>query len=114
MKHLFALLLLAAGITPAQDIDLTQVLPPNPSVVIGGRLRNLFDSELLRGAAASQSIGAAEQWLALASKIGFDPLRDIDEVLLAGTGTGKNTNGLVVVRGRFNHAKLTVNANRYK
>jgi hypothetical protein len=97
----------------AAEVDPVALLPAKPAFLLGARLRSLLDSEMVRSAAA-QSLPAGEQWRVLAESLGFDPLRDIDEVLIAATATGKSAPVLVVARGRFNLEKLGQNRPRYR
>jgi len=80
-------------------------------VAFGINVRNLVDSPLAQG--LSEADGLRPEWLKLTSHAGFDPLRDIDELLLASSGEGQNAPAIVVLRGRFNVARLGAGAKAY-
>jgi hypothetical protein len=101
MPRLLLALLIAIVPALAADPDLSAFLPANPAMVMGGRLRALFDSDLFKGGAA-QSLSLDPQWKQMAASLGFDPLRDLDEIMIATSGTGQNPPTLLAARGRFN------------
>lgn len=108
-------LVVAARAVPAAS--LTDFFPPQTKVVIGIHVRSIRDSAGMQDLIAqSQTEGTA--WLAQQLKIpslaNFDPLRDIDEVLLASTAEGQNPPCLIVVSGRFDLAILGKGASRYR
>lgn len=110
--------LLAASARAESDSALLELMPPGTQVVIGVRVRSVVDSplarsigsEIQREVQAQQSIG---DWQKLIAFTGFDPLHDIDEVLLGTTGEGEKAPALIVVRGNFDIAKLAANATTY-
>ena len=53
-----------------------------------------------------------EEWLKLVAIAGFDPLHDIDEVLVAASGDKAKADALVILRGRFNFTRLSEGAPR--
>ena len=55
----------------------------------------------------------SEDWLKLVAITGFDPLHDIDEVLLTSAADQENAPALLVVRGRFNLERMGAGAQRY-
>jgi hypothetical protein len=54
------------------------------------------------------------QWLQMTPLAGFDPLKDIDEVLIAATAKDRKAPGLVVIRGKFDVARLGAGGTSYK
>src|ERR1017187_87598 len=110
--------LLAVRAVPAADAALTDFFPAGTKVVLGINVRKVAESPLAQAGltqakAQVQSQAAAADWLKLASLAGFDPLRDIDEVLVATNAEGQNPPSLIVVRGRFDVARLAAGAKRY-
>src|SRR5262245_7486169 len=91
---------LAAPMLDAADSTLLDLMMPGTKVVIGLRLRTIVDSPLARSV-AEQAQAGNPQWGQLIQAVGFDPLHDVDEVLLASTGEGKNPPTLIMARGRF-------------
>src|SRR5579883_1167356 len=94
------------------DATLVVLLPSDTQVVLGIHVRALVDSELGRNL-TTELKGQAADWQKLIAASGFDPLHDLDEVLIASTGAGKNAPTLVVARGTFDVAKLAANAEQY-
>jgi hypothetical protein len=111
-------LLLAVRAVPAADATLTDLFPAGTKVVFGINVRKVAASPLAQAGltqakAQVQAQAAAADWLKIASLAGFDPLRDIDEVLLATNGEGPNPPSLIVATGRFDVARLAQGARRY-
>ena len=120
MKLAQSLLVLLAAVraVPAADAAPTDFFPAGTKVVFGINVRKIAESPLAQAGltqarAQVQSQAAAADWLKLAAVAGFDPLRDIDEVLVATNGEGQNPPSLIVASGRFNVARLAVGAKRY-
>jgi hypothetical protein len=110
--------LLAVRAIPAADRSLTDFFPAGTKVVFGINVRKVAESPLAQAGltqakAQVQAQAAAADWLRIASLAGFDPLRDIDEVLVATNGEGQNPPSLIVATGRFDVARLAQGAKRY-
>jgi hypothetical protein len=105
-------LLLAARLLPAADAALPDFLPANTKVMLGVRLRAITGSPLFQGI-ATQAMSAGSDWMTIASMIGFDPLHDIDEILIATTAERQNAPALMVVSGHFDVERLAAGAKRY-
>src|SRR5690242_16419935 len=105
-------LVLAAPVVCAAQSNLFDLLPAGTQVVVGIRVHRIVDSELARNLTAELK-GQAAQWQTMIAASGFDPLHDLDEVLIASTGAGKEAPTLVVARGTFDVAKLAANAADY-
>lgn len=111
-------LLLAVRAIPAADANLTDYFPAGTKIVFGINVRAMLESPLAQAGltqakAQVQSQAATANWLKLAALAGFDPLRDIDEVLVATDGEGQNPPSLVVASGRFDVARLGSAAKLY-
>ena len=98
---------------PAFADTLTDLLPSETKVVFGIRVHNIAFSPLVKSL-ASQANGMTGDWMKLIPSIGFDPLRDIDEVLIATAGEGKTAPTLLIAAGRFDVAKLGEHARLYR
>jgi hypothetical protein len=87
-----------AGLAPAQTLPAPAILP-DAKVVMGLRVNRALDgiSDLLPPDWRAQAA------LALSSTplTGFDPSRDLDEVVISSTGEGATPPALVWLRGRF-------------
>ncbi|MCU1238293.1 MAG: hypothetical protein JWP63_6260 [Candidatus Solibacter sp.] len=104
--------LAVARVVLAGDFALQEYLPPDTKVVMGLRVRSLTESSLFAQNGQSAK-SMSESWLKLATFTGFDPLHDIDEVLLTSAADKENAPALLVLRGRFNVEKLTEGAKLY-
>jgi hypothetical protein len=108
MRALSVLALLAARVASAAVPDF---LPPETRIVLGISLRGLIDSPLLKGLgdgkATTKAIFAGSP---LAS---IDPLKDVDDVIIASTGTGNNPPALLIARGRFSEKLIPADAKTY-
>jgi hypothetical protein len=103
---LAAVRLVAAGDT---TLDL---LPANTKVVFGIRLSAIGESAAFKDTGTgAQNLG--EEWSKLVAFTGFDPLHDIDEVLVGSPADKENAPALLVLRGRFDLARMGVGAPRY-
>jgi hypothetical protein len=74
-------------------------------------VKGIVESSLFKDAAAGAP-QMTEEWLKLVALAGFDPLHDIDEVLIAASGDKAKADALVILRGRFNFTRLAEGAPR--
>jgi hypothetical protein len=112
MKWLLSVFLLALPAYTAEDSGAFDLLPPGARIVFGMRVRAVVNSTLAQSL-SSEIQGASGDWQKLIAGAGFDPLHDLDEVVLASTGEGKEAPVLIVARGTFDTARLTANAKPY-
>lgn len=110
--HTLFVCLLAARAVAAADLAFPDFLPPATKIMFGIQVRSLAASSLAQGVAPDLN-AAGSDWLKLVSLAGFDPLRDIEEVLIASTGEGQNATALAVARGTFDLARFSAHAQRY-
>jgi hypothetical protein len=100
-----------AGVLPARAADpqLVALLMPDAIVVAGVNVDQAkatpFGQYVLNQIAAGQNSELSD----LTSRTGFDPTRDVHE-LLVGSNSTANHNGLCVARGSFDPAKITAAA----
>lgn len=112
MRPLCLVLLLGASLLPAAAAGLPDFLPTNTKVLIGVRLGAITASPLFQ-AYASQTMSAGSDWMNMSLLMGFNPLKDIDELLVATTAGGQNAPALLVIHGRFDVERLSAGARRY-
>ena len=87
-------------------------LPSDTKVVFGIHVSTIVESALFKDAGAgTQKLG--EDWLKLVAITGFDPLHDIDEILMVSSADKEQAPALLVVRGRFNLERMGAGAPRY-
>lgn len=83
----------------AADSSLPEFVPAGTKIVIGVQVRRILDSPLAAGLNSPQMAMATQ--MAKGKLGGIDILKDIDEVVIAMTGTGQDGPALAVIKGRF-------------
>jgi hypothetical protein len=103
--------LVAARLVAAGDSALN-FLPADTKVVIGIRVSAIRESALFKDAGTdAQKLG--DEWTKLVAIAGFDPIHDIDEILIFSTADNEKAAALMAVRGRFNLERMGAAAKRY-
>jgi len=95
---LFSCAILAAGLcsaSPRIDNVLIRMVPPGTNGLVGGHMDQITGSELYRKLVAQQKLPQLDQF---ARETGFDPRRDVREILSATTDNGT----VLLARGKFN------------
>ena len=103
VRPLFAALIFA-GLLSAADPQLMNLLMPSAKVVAGvnvGQAKNSPFGQFLLSRVQSGDPGLAK----LTTATGFDPRRDLTEVLMATAGQA-GQQGLVLARGTFNAEQI--------
>jgi hypothetical protein len=91
----------AAALDPA----LIDFIMPDARLVVGVDIAQMRSSPL--NASFTNSVqGANPELQKLMAAAGFDPMRDLQELIFASPGLGKNPPALLVARGSFDTAKL--------
>lgn len=105
VRRLLAGLLLLTPLAGAADPALLDFIMPDARVVVGIDIAHIRSSPL--NASFSNGVQNANPEIQkLMDAAGFDPLRDLQEILFASPGIGKNPPALLVARGTFDIAKL--------
>jgi hypothetical protein len=91
----------AVGPLPAEGL----VLPADTKFVMGLDVQRFVQSPFYKKF-ASQG-GRPQAFAELEQKTGFNPERDVDQILIAGRPEKGQEGGLVIVRGRFDRYKLS-------
>src|SRR5215467_9178514 len=90
-------LLLAAPLYCAEENSLVNLLPADSQAFFGLDVHALINSELFKSVEPDVRARLPQsEWEKVIPAIGFDPLHDVDEVLVASTGSGKNPPALIV------------------
>lgn len=90
----------------ASDSALMNLAMPDAKVLVGANVSKILASPMAKQI-ASQIEGGNPQVQQLFEGTGFDPMRDIHEILVASTGQGHNPPTIVLVRGTFDVPKIT-------
>src|SRR5262245_17245776 len=106
-------LLTALRLASAGDVAIESYFPSGTKAVIGIRLDSLNKAGLFQGIDGEVKKTAAGllQKMPLA---GFDPFKDLDEVIIATTGDGEKPPTIAVLRGKFPIEKIPQDAPRYR
>jgi hypothetical protein len=97
---ILAISLTVAGCGSAQtgrtsiDPALAALAPPDATMLAGARMESIRSTPLYRKLLASRALARFDEW---ARETGFDPRRDVRELLIASSGKG----ALVEARGTF-------------
>jgi hypothetical protein len=107
MRTTIALLAFAASVAAANaaDSSLLGLAPADSDVLIGINLKQIRESDFGK-LIAGQAAAADNSEFKAFTVNGFNPLLDLDEVLIAGPAKQK-PEALVMLRGRFDAAKLS-------
>jgi hypothetical protein len=103
--------LVVARLAAAGDFAL-DLFPGDTKVVFGVRVRAIAESALFKDP-GKDAQKLSEDWLKVVAITGFDPLHDIDEVLMASSADRENAPAILVLRGRFDLARMGAGATSY-
>src|ERR1043166_4692611 len=104
MRLLLATLLFTVAPSYAGPV-LDVLLPPGATAVFGLRTSSILNL-IAQQEGAKDLRTQVYAMLAMTPWSGFDPFRDVDEVVIAAMGSGQNPPSLAVITGRFDAAKL--------
>lgn len=101
---LLSVLLCASHLLPAADAQLLNMVPPEAKVLAGVNVDQARSSPL--GQFVLNMIPPDPAFEQFVSTSGFDPRRDLREILVAAVGPGKNAAHLFLARGTFSVERL--------
>ena len=97
-----ALLIPAA---PAADSSLLRLAPADSEALVGINIRQILASDFGKMVMAQATGAGHPEVKAFSDQAGFDPMRDLDEILIAAPAK-QNPNTLFLMRGKFDVAKM--------
>lgn len=104
---LFALLLpLTCAPAPAADSTLFQLVPPDSGVIIGLNLDEIRASSFGQSIFSQAQANMGPEMKKFIETTGFDPLRDIDRILIAAPARNQKSRGLFLLRGSFDRTRF--------
>jgi len=108
VANLRKLLILSASfgaVACAADSSLLNLVMPDAQVFCGVNVERILSSPIGKqiGSQIQDKFPEAQQAI---QKTGFDPTKDLKEVLIAATGKGQNGPALILVRGSFDPDKV--------
>jgi hypothetical protein len=98
---------------PARAGEVDPYLPADTEVVVTLNVRQVLDSPAVKKNALEQLkalLKASDEVDGILKDLGFEPLKDLDRVVVAGPGGNDADKGLVIVRGKFDLAKFKAKA----
>lgn len=87
------------------DSSLLKLVMPDAQILVGANVERILGSPIGKDL-CSQAHAKLPELPQAMQKAGFDPTRDLKEVLIAATGKGQNGSALVLVRGSFDPDKI--------
>ena len=105
LRRTFCAMALLAGTALAADPTLLRLVPAEARMVAGidfDRAKNSPFGQKILGEMKEEDAGFQK----FVSSTGFDPRRDLREVILAATGPARSEAALIAVRGTFDSAKI--------
>jgi hypothetical protein len=101
-----ALAALAAGSALAADATLLSLVPPDAKVVAGVRVTTVEASPFGQYVLGRLQPGGEQALQKMIAATGFDPRRDVSEILLASAAPNTHDQGIIAVRGVFDPARI--------
>ncbi|MBK5294592.1 MAG: hypothetical protein JJE04_23290 [Acidobacteriia bacterium] len=107
-RNLLALLFAAATVMPAAAADpsMWNLVMPDARIMIGMDVTRVVSSPLGQKFLSQLNLESGD-FKKFMDSTGFDPRRDLREVLVASTGGATHQGSLVIVRGVFDEAKIS-------
>ncbi len=109
LRRLFGVALAFAMAACGADPSLLNLVMPDARVLVGVNVEGILSSQIGKQMGAEMQRRAPDVQLML-QKTGFDPTKDLKEILIASTGKGTNGPTLFLVRGSFDAAKISAAA----
>ncbi len=110
-KRSVVALLVAASVAGAADPVLLNLVSPDAKIAAGADLSQFLASPFGRFL-FSQAQSSEPQIQQFIQATGFDPLHDLQEVLVASSGTPKASRGLILAKGIFDPSRLAAFAQK--
>jgi hypothetical protein len=101
----------APGDKPGAPVDTAKWIASDSQMVMTINIRQILESAMVKKAGGPKAITAElkknEQVQALLKASGLDPVKDLDTILISGSGSpGKEAKVLMVIRGRYDLDKV--------
>lgn len=105
LRNLLVLSIVFGASAWSADSSLLNLVMPDAQVLCGASVERILSSPIGKEI-GSQIRGKFSEVQQAIEKTGFDPSKDLKEVLIAATGKGQNGPALVLVRGSFDPDKI--------
>lgn len=93
---------------PARAAEVDKLLPNDTEIVVGVNVKQILGSGLVKRIGEDtikQMLKSDDKVAKVFEELGFDPLKDLDSILIAVPNAGDTDKGLVVIRGNFDIKK---------
>jgi hypothetical protein len=97
----------------ARAAEFEKHLPEDTQTVAGINVRQILDSSLVKKYGLDkikEALKSEDEVQKILKDLGFDPLKDLDSVVIAAPGGNEPDKGLIIVRGHFDLAKFQAKA----
>lgn len=101
-----ALVVLCAGLLPAADSQLLSLVMPDAKVLAGVNVDRAKTTPFGLYVLSQIQAQGSQHLQQVTALTGFDPTRDLHELLIASTGAPGDKSGLVLARGNFDAGKI--------
>lgn len=108
-----AALLLSAQALLAADSSMPEYVPPNTKILIGVQVRAIVDSDWGKTVIGQMKTASGGFMMQPMPLTGFDPLKDLDEVWIAGSSVESRAPMLAILHGHFDTSHLPAAIGRY-
>lgn len=115
--------MLVAGTAFAADVTLPDCIPSDTNVVFGVSVRNLLDSPVLKSFQSDVQKMSTDlmkggplpvlEMIKSGPLPGFDPLKDVDDLIIASTAENDKAPALIVLHGRFDPKRFPGTSTSY-
>jgi hypothetical protein len=98
---------------PAKAADIDKLLPDQTELVVVINVNRIVEAPLFKKHFVEELRGllkGSDDASKILQSIGFDPLKDLSNITLAGSGVSQDAKFLAVVHGKFDPAKLEAKA----
>ena len=109
LRKLLGVSVVFSAVACAADPSLLNLVMPDARALVGVNVERILSSQIGKDI-RSQIQNGVPNLQQMLQKTGFDPIHDLQEVLIATTGKGQNGPALFLVRGSFDPAKLSAAA----
>jgi hypothetical protein len=104
-----ALAVALAAAVPSRAAEVDKYLPDDTEIVVAFNVKQLLGAELFKKHALDKARDALKEFAEaddVLKDLGFDPFKDLEQILVASPTGEESDRGLVIVHGRFDLAKF--------
>ncbi len=102
--------------SPARAIEIDKYLPADTETLVVFNIKQLLGSALVKKYGMKQleeAMKSQDEATKILKDLGFNPLKDLDKIMIAGPSSGEKSKGLAIIRGRFDVDKFKSQAEKF-